>query len=493
MKLDELVDIETQVLADRDASKESLRARDEQIQRRIQPAESSRAGRLKQWIHEIRDDRSEPLPGKTIAQGYQTIRVAGVLLGALVGWGVAELALKFEGEDPINVLSYLWVFVFLQVLAVAFTLLIAPVLRWTSGSLDQLPLLGIFKSGIRGLLGLFWKRWASEKDEDRKARASRIWNQLKERRSLYYPAEQWLLLEVFQWTAIAFNVAAILRLVTLVAFSDLAFSWATTLELSAASFHDLMQVLSAPWSNIAPQAVPDISLIDATQWSRLKDDYLAGSSGVAASPQMAGQWWRFLLAATIFWGLIPRILLLVYARFRLGRFLKTLRFQTPEYARIDRRIGRVGVEIASEREDPGIDEPLPEAQQFELETLGSQRCAAARWREAAIGEEELRDLLEEHYGYQAGRVHETGSADYAADEAFLSVVSQKDVGAIAIAAEAWESPDKATYRFIERIRETAGPSASIVVVLVGGSEDEQTLWKNYLGQLQDPYLEVTAA
>lgn len=491
MKLDELIDIETQVLADREADAESLRKRDEQLRRSASKDVGSRAERLRLWIHGIREARQTSLPGETVKKTYSAIRLAVALFAAIFGWGLAEAALHFEGGHPINILAYLWIFVFIQIAAVVFTIGATALLGLTSTGLDRLPSVALLRSAVRAVTRFAWNRWAREKDEERKSNATRIWNQLLERRSLYHPAERWLVVEILQWGAIAFNIAAIIRLVTLVAFSDLAFAWSTTLDLSATTFQSMLHALTLPWQALFPGAVPTEALVDATRYSRLLAAYQAGETTAAASSQLAGQWWKFLLAATITWGLIPRILFVAYARFKLGRFLNGLSFQTPEFAALDRRLTRAGVEMVNLSEDPGDDSPLPKADAVVLKPSGRSRCLTTLWREADVDEQIVRDWLDREFGYETTEIRRTGSADYAADEAFFATVKQQTPEAIAIVVEAWESPEKATLNFVKRVRAEAGDNIGIVVLLIDGNEFEQKLWIDYLGQLRDPYLQVT--
>lgn len=491
MQLDELIDIETQVLADRDADAENLRGRDEKLRSAVTSGVDSRAERLRLWIHGIRESRETPLPGQTVQRTYNAVRIIVALLAAAVGWGLAEATLHYDGGSPINVLAYLWVFVFLQILAVVFTLVATAFLGLSSTGFDRLPSLALLRASARALTRFAWNRWAREKDDERKARATRVWNQLIERRSLYQPAERWLLVETLQWSAIAFNVAAIVRLVTLVTFSDLAFAWLTTLDVPATTFQSMLHTLALPWQAFAPAAVPTEALVDATRYSRLLAAYQAGETAGAANAQLAGQWWKFLLAATITWGLIPRVVFVIYARFKLSRFLRGLRFQTPEFAAVDRRLTRSGVDMTNLSVDPGDDSPLPEADRVLLSPIGRSRCLTTLWREADIDEQIVRDWLDEEFGYETTQILRTGSADYAADEAFFASIRQQTPEAIAVVVEAWESPEKATLNFVKRVRQEAGDDIGIVVLLIDGDEFEQKLWTDYLGQLRDPYLQVT--
>src|SRR5204863_307845 len=65
-----------------------------------------------------------------------------------------------------------------------------------------------------------------------------LWHRLRSRRSLYHHLEPWLLLGLTQAFGVAFNLGALFGCLRLIVFSDIAFSWSTTLlQLDPAHFH----------------------------------------------------------------------------------------------------------------------------------------------------------------------------------------------------------------------------------------------------------------
>jgi len=111
---------------------------------------------------------------------------------------------------------------------------------------------------------------------------------------------------------LAFALAGLLTLVTLVVVRDLAFGWSTTLSTGAASYQQLMATLAWPWQGLWPAAVPDLDLVSQTRFFRI-------SEGSPVTAARWGDWWPFV---TMAWGcyvILPRLLLLLLSIWHLRR------------------------------------------------------------------------------------------------------------------------------------------------------------------------------
>ena len=116
--------------------------------------------------------------------------------------------------------------------------------------------------------------------------------------------DRWVIAQSSQTFAVFFNVGALASALYLVAFSDLAFSWSTTLQLEAADLQRWTDLLSAPWAPFFAGARPSPELIETTRYFRLQD----GSFPAAVSPAGLGGWWPFLVMCMAVYGLLPRLL-----------------------------------------------------------------------------------------------------------------------------------------------------------------------------------------
>ncbi len=110
---------------------------------------------------------------------------------------------------------------------------------------------------------------------------------------------EWMLVQA-QFAAIIYSFTGIACFLVALLITDVNFIWRSTL-LSSQQFFTTLNVLSWPWS-FWDMAQPSLSLVEYTKDSRLTQEY--------QNLSRFGQWWRFLLATQLFYGLIPRLALL---------------------------------------------------------------------------------------------------------------------------------------------------------------------------------------
>jgi hypothetical protein len=120
-----------------------------------------------------------------------------------------------------------------------------------------------------------------------------------------FPWPVFILTQVF---AASFNIGVLGATLLKVAGSDLAFGWQSTLQLSDAAVYKAVTILSSPWSAFIsePIAHPSLAQIEGTRII-LKD-----SIARLATPDLIS-WWPFLCLCILFYGLIPRMFLLILA------------------------------------------------------------------------------------------------------------------------------------------------------------------------------------
>lgn len=107
-----------------------------------------------------------------------------------------------------------------------------------------------------------------------------------------------------QSIALAFGGGVLAGFLLLLLTSDVNFVWRSTL-LDAATLFPVLDALALPW-RFWESAQPSLAILSASQDFRL---------GAAPSQEtLLGSWWRFLLAAQLCYSLLPRALLLLYAR-----------------------------------------------------------------------------------------------------------------------------------------------------------------------------------
>lgn len=147
-----------------------------------------------------------------------------------------------------------------------------------------------------------------------------IWSQQQKRFLTTMQRSQLMkpwLFEQSQKTALAFALSTLLVFFIMLLATDVNIVWRSTL-LTPQQLHSVLALIAVPWS-FWDAAQPTIELISATQDSRLSEHY--------QDPSRYGQWWRFLLATQVTYGILSRLLLFTIAR---NWFRMSQRKVTPE-------------------------------------------------------------------------------------------------------------------------------------------------------------------
>ena len=109
-----------------------------------------------------------------------------------------------------------------------------------------------------------------------------------------------------------FSFGALVALVFMVTTRDIAFGWATTIDISSSSLYHFLSAISF-WKAFYPSAVPSLSLVEISHFERL-------GSGVTKeqidSAVLLGQWWKFLAFSILFYGVVFRAVLYLFFVFK---------------------------------------------------------------------------------------------------------------------------------------------------------------------------------
>lgn len=497
MKLEDLIDLEAQIALDRDRDTEALRRRDRAIYLDLAERDD-RSSALSGWLSRLRERGHNPGLGARVAMGFRWTRRILVGLGLITGWGTAEALLAYrEGGPPVNVGTFLLVVVGLQVALLVLFAAGLPVTR----AFPNAPFFGDVRAAIRAAASFFgrWGRRAeAHLDPEARDRIRLAKSRLAKTNSIYAPVERWTLVGLSQTTGIAFNVGVLAACLRLVVFSDLAFGWSTTAEaIDAEVMHRVVSTLSAPWSELVPAAVPSRELVENSRYFRLEGRYAHAPPGSKGDPRLVGGWWPFLIAATVTYGLLPRLLLAIAAGLLRARALSRVPLDTAEVERIVRRMTspRVRTQGDGEGARPGL--VLPQESGLALPTREDGRsCVVVRWRQADAPRPLIERALSGAFGWQVRDVLDAGGTN----EEELDRVSDGAPDVVVVVAEGWEPPDKGIRRWLGTLRERLGAGRPIWVVLVGGRTESALepattgdfdVWRDRLELLEDAHLGVT--
>lgn len=477
---EDAVEVPLWLEADRQTPFAERLRRDRAIARELRPG--NRVARVRGWWRRI------GAGGEGIGARLESVRALVTLVmlavGSVGGVAVALTAFRYDGTYPVNVVRLLALLVVPQLVLVALTLVTALPPR--------APGLGAVQDALRALnpaalAASAFRRLAPDPDA-----YARLFGAEAGRSTAAGRFAKWQLLYWSQAAAVAFNVAALATGAVLIAFTDLAFGWSTTLAVEPATVKRIADALALPWRTVAPEAVPSLALIERSQYFRLEDGGFAGD----ASRALAG-WWSFTILAVTVYGLLPRLLLLAAAAWRLRRATHALLLDDARVSALLDRMSTPEIETSA----VGRDESGEQAEPPRAAKPGrlSGTAGAVIWGRCLTPDE-----AGEHarrFGLELAAVAEAGgSPELGGDVDAISAIVSSGEGTLLVFTPAWEPPLLEFLDFLSALRERAGSDRSIVVAPVGEAEQavsdvERETWSRAVGRLADPrlYVETGAA
>lgn len=436
------------------------------------------------WLAAVRA-ADAGLPGRRVVLTFRLLGLALVLVGALFGAGVARLLLDYDGTVPVNVLEFGGVVFGVQI--VLLLLLVVFVVRAGRHSAEP--------GAVHRLISLAAHRFGGPQVHE----VTAALRGLRTRRSVYADVERFELFALAQRFGIGFNVAVLVVTLQRIAFSDLVFAWSSTLDLDPATVHAMARAVAVPWLWL-PDAVPSLEVVEASQWERMPGAFVGGVDEARAVELSAG-WWGFLVAGTVAWGLLPRVLALGFGRLRAFRAKQSATLDHAGYQRLydamlPRGSGWDGPDAADVVGTPpaargGAAGDVPRA-------VGAPTWVVV-WGSLARAEDRVADQLRARYAADVRAVLPAGGADLDGDERALAGL--RGASRVAFVAAAGQQPTADLLGFLQQARKQVGEGRPIVVGLLelGGDgrvgtvqEDERRAWDRALGGLGDPHLWIDA-
>ena len=471
--LSSAIDIRLWLRQDRTTPYEERLERDREIGKRL--AAGSDARRVREWWRAL---GSAPVSdaGKRAARARQW---AGTVLagsGFAVGLSAGAVAFAYDGSHPVNLFTLLGVLVGLPLLLLLASLLLLP---------GRLP--GF--SGVRAVLaGMNPGRWLGAWLDE--SLGVEFFTARYGARRTVSAFSRWQLLVFSQLFALGFFAAILALGLVLVAFTDLAFGWTTTLDVDNALVHDVFAALTLPWRGWLPAAVPDVDLVAMSRYFRLEEGTM-DASRIAR----LGAWWPFVLATIGCYGLLPRVLMLILSGWRLAAATRALALDDPEVTALLDRLDSPRVSLEGD--------PREEAEAL-LQPVAAPR---SRWLAndvvAIVWNEALPDAAVDAWTERAlgGRVRiKLALGVYLPPQAFDATLAALETGTerVLVFTRGWEPPLLEFTDFLERLRRTAGETCAINVAPVdvtGRRIDakQRDVWAATLAQLGDSRLYVMQA
>jgi hypothetical protein len=408
-----------------------------------------------------------------------------VIAGLASGWGLASAVLYYTGDAPINVVNALAVLVFPQLLLL---------LLWLVAAVPRkLPLFSSLQSALRllnpgRLAGLLARVFP----EQRRKSLELLWD--SDNALLLAPAARWLFSLWSQLFSFWFNVGLLGAAFYLISFSDLAFAWSTTLNLDNSSFQRMLAALSWPWHSLFPDAVPSPELVDISRYYRLDEGALANAPGAAERAARLGGWWPFLVAAVVCYGLLPRLLTLVFSWLRFRHHVARALPRLPGAPELLARMNSPLISTAALRPETAAQFPSGTDSGPSQATAYRLKCAVVDWSGAIESRAPIRTGLQDRGIEPLEFLHAGGARSTAEDAATVASLCRRAHEGVVVIAKAWEPPLLEFLDFLQDIRARCDRRQPVIVVLWGGpagvSERDREPWQLTLRQLKDPDLHL---
>ncbi|MCF6263012.1 MAG: DUF2868 domain-containing protein [Xanthomonadales bacterium] len=466
-----------------------LHARDRAIAlTRDDPEISDAEGQLSYWLSKLVTAEDQRLAAE-IVSGHRLIRIGISLLGVLFGWLAIMGLFQYDGQNRVNLVYLLVVLVGLQLSLTGLTLIAMlpqSIARCLPGFSSFQQLLRWFSPGrLQKLFSRFMP--ASEHES--------ILQLLGRQQKIYAGIGKW---QVFGWAqlfGVVFNMAALLSVFVLIASRDIAFGWSSTLDIDPIAILAVTNVLSWPWHVWLPIAVPDLQLIEASHYFRLQNT--AGE----VSPEVLGHWWPFVMLCLVFYGLLPRLLLLLFCKTQLrSAYVYTLQ-HFPGRQELLTRLNSAVIETRASEHERNIDTLIAETDILKPQRI-SEALILINW---AGFEFENTQLLNEFLTigqltmktmFRAGI-----NCSLKDDEQVITEIGKLDALApIGIILKAWEPPLGELADFIADLRKTGSPQRMIYLLplaiksqaMVEVENYDLQEWQRFTRQLADPWITAQA-
>lgn len=521
----DLIDFEWLLLRDEDLIEEkgpeSLKSRDREIYlQKIAPVidgqgDQSPSVLFHKWLKVRQHQEAEKtdgifLPGRIWSELYKICWWTLLLLGLTTGAGISFSFLSYSGTQPVNVSMYLAIFVGLQILMLG--LLGAAFLYRLLWRLDlRSSVLYTLLSGLM-LRGILWlSKYVGKKlTGQQRLQIAAAQGLMRKKIQTHGTCFHWPAFTLLQVFAIGFNSGVLGATLLKVISADIAFGWQSTLQVSSQFVFTLVKAIAIPWSWFIPgnYAYPSLEHIEGSQMI-LKD----GIYHLATEALIS--WWPFLCLAVLFYGLLPRMLLLLFSLSLQRRNMARLQFKGAVCGRLLQRMTTPQISSQApnaDRSSQPLAEGLPEFAEsnqslgVDLDDQGSLGTALALIPDELFEQcplDKLQTLTKNRLGMTVQEILRTGET-YQNDQAVFDQIEGKNrtstLQNIVILQEAWQPPIVEFFYFLKRLYSKLGANIDLFVVLVGKptpetiftppKKEDMKIWRQKITAMGEPGIQV---
>ncbi|MBW2328041.1 MAG: DUF2868 domain-containing protein [Deltaproteobacteria bacterium] len=479
----DLIDLEFFLGQDDGEDLDILAARDREMYTRFPAAvtgeKTSTSALLLSWLAGRKQAYAEtsdetPLPGQIRQELFSLFFWGCLILGLVAGGTIAFSFLSYSGTRPVNVSAYFGIFVAFQIVLLVLLFLLFLYRRMLGRGLDGSFLYKMLRRFFYKLVSGISCRAASRASADTRLKwsghAGGI-NQLQKRYGALFIRPFFLLGQVF---GVSFNAGVLAATLLKVIGSDVAFGWQTTLQIGSETVHGLVRWISLPWSWFLPTyCCPSLAQVEGSKLV-LKD----GIYHLATHDLIS--WWPFLCLSVLFYGLLPRLVLLLAGTIRQHRDLASLVFEHGRYRQLVHRMRTPTVSTSAPAEEQtGQHEEVTTAPQISVKQVDNQPHRATRTSMVGLVPDELfadcspealRKQVHVRLGYELASVLPVWTMERSEGEELVELketMIATGSNDILLLQEAWQPPIQELLSFLRRMREIVGEQPTIIVALIG--------------------------
>lgn len=504
----DLIDLEFFLGLDQAVDHKELHERDRQIYLGFTDSvqEEERDGLLHGWIERRRSQLypSGTSPGRQVVESFRTTCLIFIVCAAIVGGSAGLTFFSYTGTTPVNVLHFLFIFVFSQLLMLAL-LLCATSLRLVRFRLVPTPIAGLYGAVTAWVLR-HSKKLGESMPGERLTDITQIESLLKKQKTTYGPVFYWPFFRLSQQVMVSFNLGLLATTSFRILTRDIAFGWQSTIQFSTEFIGTATRVLALPWSWFVADryAYPTLAQIEGSRII-LKDGIYH------LQTQDLVSWWPFLVLCILFYGVFVRLLLLLVSKGDQWLAMKRLKTDRPILLQLTRRMTTPLMSSQSPEPDSITDrqaiehealQPDPAGRSIGTTSTGAHQLLMLLNQEVSEGYDTavLARELEKH-GFSACGYEVVPDRDLETHlQKLLQAEGTPAYNGLLLIMESWMPPIKETLDFVKKVRLAAGAQAAVFVGLAGPGSDRQAIhqpgpedreiWQNRLDTLADPYLSI---
>ncbi|SFV54990.1 hypothetical protein MNB_SV-6-816 [hydrothermal vent metagenome] len=393
---------------------------------------------IKLWIEKHRYLLSTPILSQKVSRYMRFATLSMLIISLLLGIISGVALLNYSGSEPINVLYFL------------IATLILPITTMTL-SLFAMARADRADSRLIHISPAFWMQniILLLPQKSREIFANLHINPL---------LANWIVIRRSQEMALTFSIGLFLALIGVITGEDIAFGWSSTLHITPQELHHLFSLIALPWSEILPQAIPSLELIEKSHYFRLGGEL---SSDMIESASLLGEWWKFLAMTTLFYALFLRYLLMIWSGMRLQRAIDRATLSIDGVVDMLDEMRRPLITTEA-RDDEALLDSREEIEVESTPSLEEGYSVAIGW---AIDSDTIL-IYNDIEGISAKYIYEAGGSHSLDDDE--SVIENSN-GEVLLYVKSWEPP---TMDFVDFVIPLAQKSEGVTIYPIGASQDE---------------------